>query len=166
MDNYTLHIVRDEPDIELFWRWRDRYMREDILPNATFDPATDEECEWFFSQEYRDHMMEAFYREKHPLRIVFLQNNGENIGFAVYVIYHAEDGKCQLVDFNVNEGYRDRGIGTMFFRMLSEHVLAEHAAYFSLNISNELNQRFWMSNGFVRAGKDEHGADVYEKRPI
>ena len=72
-DGFSLHYVRNESDVELFWQWRDRYMREDILPNATFKPATDEDYEWFFSKEYKDIIMEAFYRETASLRIVFLQ---------------------------------------------------------------------------------------------
>ena len=141
-------------------------MRDDVLPNATFVPATDEDYKWFFSKEYREVIMEAFYRETNTLRIVFLQHNGVNIGFAVYVIYHSEDNKCLIVEFNIDDIYRNKGIGTLFFGMLREQVKNEGAAYFALNVSNENNERFWMRNGFIKASKDEHGSDVYEKRPL
>ena len=169
MDNskkYTLHIVKSESDIDLFWQWRDKYMRTDILPNSTFEPATDEEYEWFFSQKYKDVIMEAFYRDTAILRIVFLREDGANIGFAVYVIYHSEDGKCLVVEFNVDESHRSKGVGTLFFEMLREHVRGEGAEYLSLNVSNENNERFWERNGFVKSAKDEHGSYLYEKRPL
>ena len=83
-DTYSLHFVTNESDIDLFWQWRNKYMLEDILPNATFSPATAEDYEWFFSKEYKDRIMKIFYLEIDPLRIVFFRKNGENIGFAVY----------------------------------------------------------------------------------
>ena len=161
---YKLHTVKTQPNIDLFWEWRDKYMREDILPNSTFEPLTPEEEEWFFSQEYRDVIMEAFHRDTATLRIVFLRQNDFNIGFAVYVIYHAENGKCLLVDFNIDAPYRGGGVGAKFFGLLCNHVRTQGAEYIALNLSNEDNQRFWMRNGFALAGKDEHGADVYEMR--
>ena len=166
MENLKLHIVKDESDIELFWQWRDRYMREDILPNATFRPSTDEDYKWFFSQEYKDIITEAFYRDTNPFHITFLQKDRENIGFVVYVIYHTEDDKCLIVDFCVNAGYQNKGIGTLFFNMLREHVAKTHAKYFALNLINGNNKRFWESNGFYATSKDEYGNDIFEKRPL
>ena len=165
-NSYSLHFVKSEHDIDLFWQLRNKYMREDVLPNATFDPATNEDYEWFFSQEYKENIMGAFYREKHKLNIVFLHDNNENIGFAVYVIYHDEDGKCLIVDFCILTEYRNKGIGSQFFGMLRQYVMSEHAVYFALNLSNENNKRFWERNGFVNASKDEYGNDVYEKHPL
>ena len=164
VDSYTLHTVKNESDIDLFWRWRKTYMQVDVLPNSVFKPPSSEEIEWFFSKEYRNVIMEAFYREKNSLRITFLQCNGRNIGFVVYVIYHSEDGKCLIVDFNVDMEYRNKGVGSLFFEKLREQAMHEHGAYFALNLSNENNKRFWMRQGFIKASKDEHGSDVYEKR--
>jgi ribosomal protein S18 acetylase RimI-like enzyme len=165
MHNLKLHVVKEEHDIKLFWQWRDRYVHEDILPNSTFKPSTDEDYEWFFSQEYKDIIMEAFYRELNPIRIIFLKKDRENIGFAIYVIYHTEDGKCLIVDFCINAEYRNQGAGTLFLNMLQEHVTKNNAAYFALNVTNEENKRFWQRNGFCKTTKDEHGNDIYEKRP-
>ena len=89
-----------------------------------------------------------------------------NIGFAVYVIYHSEDGKCLIVEFNIDEAYRNKGIGSLFFKLLRKQVRTEQASYFALNLSNENNERFWMRNGLIKASKDEHGNGVYEKRPL
>ena len=166
IDKYSLHAVKSKSDVDLFWRWRDDYMREDVLPNSLFKPPTSEDTEWFFSDEYKDVIMEAFYREKNPLRISFLRINGRNIGFVVYVIYHSEDGKCHIVDFNVDKEYRNKGVGSLFFEKLREQVKHEHGAYFTLNLSNENNKRFWMRQGFIKASKDEYGSDVFVKRPI
>ena len=165
-DSFTLHLAKNNSELELFWQWRDRYMREDILPGSTFEPATDEDYEWFFSKEYRDVIMEAFYRDVNTLRIVYLRNAGTNIGFAVYVIYHTEDNKCLIVEFNVDKAYRNKGVGTLFFKLLRDQVRSEKAEYFALNLTNEDNERFWMRNGFSKAAKDEQGSFVYEKRPL
>lgn len=162
----NLYFVGNEADIALFWKMRDQYMLEDVLPNATFAPATDEERVWFFSEEYRAHIMKLFSRETDTLRIAFLQSGGKNIGFAVYVIYHSEDGKCFIIDFCIDKAFRNQDLGTAFFAMLRAHVLHEDAAYFALNLSNENNERFWKRNGFVKTSKDEYGNDIYEKRPL
>lgn len=168
MDNsdYTLHFAESEAEIEKFWLWRDKYMLEDVLPNATFRPTTDEEYEWFFSGEYKGHIMKLFHRTIDPLRIVFLQSGGENIGFAVYVIYHSEDGKCFIIDFCVNAEHRNKGIGLLFFSSLRDRAVSEGAVYFALNLSNEDNKRFWTRNGFVKETKDEYGNDIYAKRTL
>ena len=163
---YTIHIVKEQHDVDLFWQLRDKYMLEDVLPNATFDPVSEEDKQWFFSQEYRDVIMEAFHRERAKLYIVFLRKDNVNIGFAVYVIYHSEEGKCLIVDFCIFSEHRNKGIGSSFFKMLRAHVAAQNALYFSLNLSNDDNKRFWEREGFKLAGKDEHGSDVYEKRPL
>jgi len=160
---YILYNVENEADIELFWQWREKYMLEDIIPNSS-EPMSEEDQKWFFSKEYKDTIMEAFYRKKAILRIIFLKENGENIGFAVYVIYHSEDGKCLVVEFCINKGYRNKGIGTEFFRLLKEYTTKEGAKYYSLNVSNEKNKKFWNKIGFYEAGKDEHGSTVYEYR--
>ena len=158
--DYHLHMVESDADIDLFWQYRDRYMHEDIIPHSS-EPLSEEDQDWFFSQEYKDVIMEAFYRDTHVLRIVFFRKNGRNIGFAVYVIYHAEEGKCLIVDYCVDEAYRNKGIGTHFFQKLREHTVKEGAKYYALNLSNEGNKRFWERNGFREAGKDEHGDTVY-----
>ena len=69
------------------------------LPNSMFESPTNKDKEWFLSENYRNIIMEAFHRQKNPLRIVFLRHLDEYIGFVVYVIYHSEDGKCLIVDF-------------------------------------------------------------------
>ena len=161
--DYTLHIVESEADIDLFWQYRNKYMLEDIIPNLS-EPMSEEGHNWFFSKEYKDTIMEAFYRETAILRIVFFQRNGQNIGFAVYVIYHSEEGKCLVVEFCINDEYRNKGIGTYFFKLLRKHTTKQGAKYYSLNVSNEKNKRFWEKIGFKEAGKDEYGDKVYEYR--
>jgi GNAT superfamily N-acetyltransferase len=162
--NYTLHYVETPAELDLFWARRDRYMREDMLPNCTLKPVTEEEREWFFSADYKEHLTRLFKRKIDPLSIVFLQHNGENIGFAVYVVYKSEDGKCFILDFCVDEQYRNKGVGAEFFKLIRRHE-SRRAKYYALNISNQNNKRFWERNGFIKAGKDEYDGDIYEFYP-
>ena len=189
---FSLKLVENEADINLFWQWRDTYMledilvnesstnvteeannhpnekdihiREEILINAKYNPNGNNDYKWFFSKEYKNVIMEAFYRDDARLCIVFMQEENKNIGFAVYVIYHSEEGKCLIVDFCIKKELRNKGLGKIFFKLLLEYVKENGAQYLALNVSNENNKKFWKNNGFIEAGKDEYGDDVYEYR--
>jgi len=53
-----LHKVTSKEEIDLFWEKRDQYMREDVIPNCTLGkPLAKEDIEWFFSEEYKKHIM-------------------------------------------------------------------------------------------------------------
>ena len=161
MEDYRLHFAKTAAEIALFWERRDRYMREDILPNCSFDPPTDEDWQWFFSAEYKDHIMDIFHNGENPLEIVFLEKDGEHLGFSSFITYLNEDGKCIIIEFCVNAAYRNAGVGGIFFDLIKKHAAAIGATYFSINLSNEDNERFWLRQGFAKSGQDEHGDDVY-----
>ncbi|MEY8303515.1 GNAT family N-acetyltransferase [Anaerosalibacter bizertensis] len=94
----------------------------------------------------------------------FFLKNKEYVGFAAYVIYHSEDGKCFIVEYCIEPKWRNQGLGTKFFQLIERKTLKNGASYFELNFSNEDNIRFWKSNGFIYAYKDEYGSEVYAKR--
>ena len=160
-----LHKAKTREEIDLFWQKRDQYMREDVIPNCTLGkPLDEEDIEWFFSKEYKEHIMNAFNRSVNPLNIVFFLKNDEYVGFCVYVIYTSEDGKCFIVDYCIDAKYRNQNLGRQFFYILKEQVIKEGAKYFALNLSNENNQRFWESLGFKKSYVDEYGEDVYTNK--
>jgi len=164
-ENYTLHFVKSEEEVALFWQMLYQYFNEDIFPN-TIEPVSEEDYEYFFSKKYKDAIMKLYYNESEPLYIVFLRNNDKNIGFATYKTYHSEDGKCFILEFCILKEYRNKGIGTLFFEMLRQHEKNKGAQYCVLNVTSEGSVRFWKRHGFVKMSVDEYGSDVYEKRPL
>lgn len=159
-ENLSFDFVNSEEGIRLFWERRDRYMRDDIMPNCS-EPTSKEEEEWFFSKEYRDHIMNAYLREVNKLHIAFFMKDDIYMGFVAYVIYHTEDGKCFILEYCIDSAYRSMGWGRKFFDSFKEMVKKDGATYFALNLSNERNEKFWMSNGFIKTEKDEYGSYVY-----
>ncbi|WP_461040707.1 GNAT family N-acetyltransferase, partial [Tepidimicrobium xylanilyticum] len=109
----------------------------------------------------QEHIMNAFSRDKDPLKIIFFMKNNEYVGFCTYVTYLSEDGKCLIVDYCIDAKYRNQNLGRQFFYLLKDQVIKEGGKYFALNLSNEDNQRFWQSLGFEKAYIDEYGEDVY-----
>ena len=164
-DEYTLCMAKTKEEVELFWELRNKYISEDILPCATFKPATPEDWEWFFSHEYKRQIMKLFNHETYTLRFVFLQKENIILGFCSYIIYGSEDGKCFILEFCVDKNHRNNGIGKLFFELIEAQALGEGAIYFALNLSNENNERFWIRNGFIKECRDENDADVYIARP-
>ena len=176
---YTLHEVKEQHDIDLYWQLFYKYITTDILPNSTFEPSTREDYDYFLSEEYRDTITRL--NERHGLKIVFLKrkcekecqkcdkgdgHNNEVIGFAVYIIYHNEDGKCFILEYGILPKHRSKGIGAIFFEALREKVIGEGGAYFALTVSNEANERFWLKQGFNKTDDLESDKPVYKKIPI
>ncbi|WP_461612054.1 GNAT family N-acetyltransferase [Clostridium sp. Marseille-QA1073] len=161
----SLYQVKLKEKVDFFWEKRDQYMKEDIIPNCTLgNPLNEETQKWFFSKEYRDHIMNLFSRNQDQLNILFFRKNNEYVGFCVYVTYISEDRKCFIVDYCIDSNYRNQGLGKQFFYLLKDQVIAEGAKYFALNLSNENNRRFWKFLGFEKAYTDEYGEDVYLNR--
>ena len=161
-NNFIIHEVKTNEELALFWEKRNAYMREDIIPNCTLgNPITKEEEDWFFSQDYIDHIMRLYFREIDKLYIVFFMKDEVKIGFSIYVTYHSEDGKCFIIDFCIDANFRNQGLGSECFNLLKNQELQKGAAYFALNLSNEKNERFWKSLGFVKSDNDEYNNPIY-----
>lgn len=157
--------IENEQSVEDFWRARDKYYENDVLPNCELgEPVSSEDWEWFFSQEYRDHIMKLYHRELDPLYILWIYRNNTPIGFVIYVIYHSEDGKCFIVDFCIFDSYRNKGFGRKVFDQLAKELHAIGATYIELNVSNHRNERFWLGNHFIKTDKmDEHQNHYYRR---
>lgn len=161
-EKLTFLYVTDDSGMEQFWKLRDKYMTEDVIPNGD-PPLSEDEIKWFFSKEYKDHMMKLFHREIDTLRAAYLLKDGEYAGFIEYVTYGSEDGKCFIVEYCIERSKRGAGLGKHFFKRFEEEEKLRGAIYFALNTSNEHNRRFWLSKGFVKGEEDEYGNPVYIK---
>ena len=162
----NLIYARDKKDLCYFWERRNEYFSEDILPNREAgDALTKSDIDWFFSKEYKDHIMMLFKRKTDPLFIVLINEGNTNIGFIAYVIYNSEDGKCFILDYCIYPEYRNKGIGETAFHQLEKDFVEKGAAYIDLNISNRKNEKFWTSIGFAKTTiKDERNKYIYRKR--
>lgn len=164
-NNINLYYVNNNKDVECFWEKRNYYMIKDIIPNCNLgDEITAEDVEWFFSKGYKDHIMKLYERNKDPLYIVFINKDKLNVGFITYIIYNREDGKCFVLDYCIYKQYRDMGIGKIAFNLLEKDFISKGATYIHLNVSNLNNERFWISNGFIKTNiMDEQNNYIYRK---
>ena len=86
------------------------------------------------------------------------QQNGQDIGFALPVIYNSEDDKCFIMEFCVYPEYRGNSIGKECANVLLNWAKENGALYAELNYGgNNRRLRFWKSVGFIENGVDEWG---------
>ena len=69
-----------------------------------------------------------------------------------------------ILDFWVFPEYRGNGTGHACFDALTSYTKSDGAIYYSLNYAKENSRRFWLSNGFVDNGVDEHDSKLMIKR--
>ena len=140
-------------DVAAFWEQLHTYHKRDIFP----DPDS-EDLEYFLGSEYHDHMMKICGRPQDRCHFLFFRRNGQDIGFAMPVIYTTEDGKCFIMEFCVYPEFRGNGTGKECARVLLDWAREHSALYAELNYgSDERRCRFWESVGFVLNGADQWG---------
>lgn len=141
-----------ETDAATFWEQLRIYQKRDIFP----DPE-DDDREYFLSDaENRAHMQKIHDRPQDRCYYLFFCRDGQDIGFAMPVIYTTEDGKCFILEFCVYPEFRGNGTGKQCARILLDWARENGAAYAELNYgSDERRLRFWQSVGFVKNGADE-----------
>ena len=150
-------VIREaitETDVAAFWEQLHIYFQRDIFP----DPE-DEDREYFLSDmEYRTHMQKIHDRPQDRCYYLFFNRDGQDIGFALPVIYTTEDGKCFIMEYCVYPEFRGNGIGKECARALLDWAREKGALYAELNCGgNQRREHFWQSVGFVKNGADEWG---------
>ena len=150
----TIREAVMEQDIAVFWQQLRTYFIRDIFPNPE-----DEDREYFLSDtEYRAHMQKIHDRPQDRCHYLFFHRNGQDIGFAMPVIFNTEDGKCFIMEYCVYPEFRGSGTGKACAAVLIDWARENGALYAELNYgSNERRFRFWESLGFVENGVDEWG---------
>lgn len=142
-----------EADAAAFWEQLRIYFKRDIFP----DPA-DEDRAYFLSTEYRAQIQKIHDRPQDRCRYLFFHRDGQDIGFAMPVIFTTEDGKCFIMELCVYPAFRGNGTGKACAGALLEWAKENGARYAELNYgSNERRLRFWQRMGFVKNGADEWG---------
>lgn len=149
----TIREAISENDVAAFWEQLHTYHKRDIFP----DPES-EDLEYFLGSEYHDHMTKIHGRPQDRCRFLFFHRDGQDIGFAMPVIYTSEDGKCFIMEFCVYPEFRGNGTGKKCAKALLNWAKEHGALYAELNHgSSERRKHFWESVGFVENGTDEWG---------
>lgn len=150
----TIREAVTEQDIAVFWQQLLTYFIRDIFPNPE-----DKDREYFLSDtEYRAHMQKIHDRPQDRCHYLFFHRHGQDIGFAMLVIFNTEDGKCFIMEYCVYPEFRGSGTGKACAAVLIDWARENGALYAELNYgSNERRFRFWESLGFVENGVDEWG---------
>lgn len=155
MENHII-IIREavtETDNAIFWKQLYDYFKRDIFP-----VPGDEDCAYFLGDEYRMDIQRIHDRPQDRCHYLFFRRNGQDIGFALPVIYNTEDGKCFIMEFCVYPEFRGSGTGMECARVLLDWGKENGALYAELNNGNdERRLHFWESVGFVENGVDEWG---------
>ncbi len=142
-----------ETDVANFWEQLHTYHKRDIFPNPG-----DEDLEYFLGDGYRQHMQMVHDRSQDRCYFLFFHRNGQDIGFAMPVIFTTEDGKCFIMEYCVYPEFRGNGTGKECARVLLDWAKEHGALYAELNHgSNERRRHFWESVGFIENGADEWG---------
>ena len=149
----TIREAVTESDVAVFWEQLHIYHKRDIFPNPD-----NEDLEYFLSSEYYDHMMKIHSRPQDRCYFLFFHRDGQDIGFAMPVIFTSEDGKCFIMEFCVYPEFRGNGTGKECARVLLDWAKENGALYAELNHgSNERRRHFWETVGFIENGADEWG---------
>lgn len=152
----TIREAITENDVARFWAQLRLYYRRDIFP-----PTDSAGLAHFFDPAYEAHMKKIHARPRDRCRFLFFVRNGQDIGFALPVLFDSEDGKCFLMEFCVYPEHRGSGTGRACAAALLDWAKRSGARYAELNFGgDDRRQRFWKSVGFVDNGVDAWGAPL------
>ncbi len=157
----TIREVITEPDVAAFWKQLHSYFIRDIFP----DPE-DEDRAYFLGEEYREQMQKIHDRPQNRCYYLIFRRDGQDIGFAMPVIYTEEDGKCFILEFCVYPEFRGSGIGRECAGVLLNWAEENGALYAELNYGGDHRRRhFWEKVGFLENGADEWGEPLLIRPP-
>ncbi len=149
----TIREALTEHETALFREQLYAYFVRDIFP----EPES-EDRDHFLGSEYRTTMQKLHEREQDKSHYLVFIQNGQDIGFALPVIYHSEDGKCFIMEFCVYPEQRGQGTGRACAKALLDWAWENGAQYAELNYGDDTRRaHFWQSVGFVPNGADEWG---------
>ena len=140
LNSITIYEAKTGADIRRFWAKLGAYHARDTFPGD----EDREELAYFLGEEYRGQIEALRTRERDPLHFLFLRREGEEIGFAMPVIYGSEDGKCFLLEFCVYPRFRGGGTGRDCAGALLAWAKARGMQYAELNCGSDPRRpRFW-----------------------
>lgn len=156
----TLREAVSPGDVAEFWNQLYAYFKRDMFP----DPE-DEDRVYFLGPEYRENMQKIHDRKRDRCYYLFFEEDDAAIGFALPVIYDADDGKCFLMEFCIYPEFRGKGAGRKCARLLLDWARENGASYAELNSGSDDRSRFWKTIGFRENGADEWGDPLMIRPP-
>ena len=152
----TIREAVTENDVAAFREQLHAYHKRDIFP----DPDN-EERESFLRSKYHNHRMKSNGSPHDRCFFLIFHRGGQDIGFAMPVIFTTEDGKCFIREFCVYPEFRGNGTGKACARTLLDWAKEHGARYAELNYGgHERRRHFWESVGFIENGADEWGESL------
>lgn len=149
----TIREAITENDVASFWKQLCAYYRRDIFP----DPG-DGDRDYFLSDAHRERIQKIHDRPQDRCHYLFFRRDGQDIGFAMPVIYTTGDRKCFILEFCVFPGNRGKGSGKKCARALLDWAKENGALYAELNCGgDQRREHFWQSVGFIPNGADQWG---------
>lgn len=154
MHEITMREAVSEMETAIFWEQLHTYFKRDIFP----DPEDEDRVYFLNDKEYRAQIQKIHDRPQDRCYYLFFHRDGQDIGFALPIIYSAEDGKCFIMEFCVYPEFRGGGTGKACAGVLLHWAKTNGALYAELNYNGrERRRRFWQGVGFVENGVDEWG---------
>lgn len=150
----TIRKAVTKTDTAAFWEQLHAYFKRDIFP----DPH-DEDRQYFLNDaEYRADIQKIHDRPKNRCHYLFFCRNGQDIGFALPVIYSTDDCKCFIMEFCVYPEFRGNCTGKKCAFALLDWAGENGALYAELNYGGDKRRlHFWKGIGFTENGVDEWG---------
>lgn len=134
---------------ERFWK----YLKEYFVRDIAFGES---DC----LEEYRQNITALHDRVENPVHYLVFRQNGQEIGFALTVIYQTEDNKQFILEFCVFPEFRGGGTGKRCAAALLSWGRENGAKFAELNAEEDARQRFWTYMGFVPNGRDQWGGPL------
>lgn len=155
----SIYEVKTKIEREEYWKQWKQYMEEDIFIKDS--NSVSEEEKLVYSEEHKRNLEWLLDREIDRGHIIYFKKGEERIGFCFYCTYLSEDKKCFIIDFCIDKKYRSMGYGTACFQLFMKREKELGAEFFELNASNQRNQKFWKSQGFLYNGYDKYKTILY-----
>lgn len=148
-------------EIARFFEELHAYHRRDLFP----EPEQAEDLAYFLSDEYLSQLKALHERCENRLHFLFFERGRREIGFAMPVIYEAEDSKCFIMEFCVYPEFRGKGTGHACGEALLSWARERGAGYFELNCDTAPRKRFWRRLGFLPNVCDEWSVPLMLRPP-
>ena len=145
----TIYECAEIAEQERFWKYLKEYFVRDIFPGEV-------NC-FHCSEEYRQNISALHDRDENPIHYLVFCQNGQEIGFALTVVYQTEDSKQFILEFCVFPEFRGGGTGKRCAAALLNWGRENGAKFAELNADTDARQRFWKYMGFVPNGRDQWG---------
>lgn len=139
-----VYKIKSFKDLNLFWNMFEKYINHlsKVLPNAK------KNLDYFLSTEYKNSVIELLEADFNPLNIVFFKERDTILGFATYIIYVDKKGESIILEYCINEEFRNNNIGKLCYKSLEHTMKSEGSKFIELTPTNKRNEAFWKSVGF------------------